>query len=258
MNSSHTPALIQILPILSFMNSQNDSFVWICSLDYSKQFYVSNTFADIWQRPSDILFDGERVDNWASTIIDDDVHRLKPIFYEQLQLENTLNPLRIYYRIELPNNKTRYITDYSFKLYNQQQQPVAMFGIGRMLSKTDWSEQFKILSNLNNTVLPTNFHNHKLDEVLLTLLKPQATPMHKYQLNTGTELIKLSKREAECLAKLLEGCNVKKIARFYDISPRTVETYLQQIRSKANCSSVLELICKTKNAEEILNLCDVK
>lgn len=54
--------------------------------------------------------------------------------------------------------------------------------------------------------------------------------------------VKLSAREQECLSYLLEFRSVKEIARLMDLSPRTIETHIQNMRSKSGASSKHELI----------------
>jgi DNA-binding CsgD family transcriptional regulator len=52
----------------------------------------------------------------------------------------------------------------------------------------------------------------------------------------------LSKRETECLRLTIKGCTAKKIARIINISYRTVEEYLTNIKIKVGASSKSELI----------------
>lgn len=54
----------------------------------------------------------------------------------------------------------------------------------------------------------------------------------------------LSKRQIECLYYLVKGMTAKETARIIGISHRTVECYLDNIKTKLNCSSRVELIEK--------------
>jgi len=56
--------------------------------------------------------------------------------------------------------------------------------------------------------------------------------------------INLSERQSECLFFLLRGKNVKEISQFLNLSPRTIEDYVNQLKLKFNCSSKGELIEK--------------
>jgi DNA-binding CsgD family transcriptional regulator len=55
---------------------------------------------------------------------------------------------------------------------------------------------------------------------------------------------KLSKRQLECLRYLMEGNSTKDIAKKLNLSPRTIEHYLDCIRKKFRCKSRVELIKK--------------
>ena len=57
-------------------------------------------------------------------------------------------------------------------------------------------------------------------------------------------MLPLSKREAECLRHLLHGKTCKGIANILEISAKTVEYYLAQLKQKFNCYSKAELIEK--------------
>lgn len=54
----------------------------------------------------------------------------------------------------------------------------------------------------------------------------------------------LSPREQECLALLLKGYTVKMIAQTLQLSPRTIETYLESLKLKTNAHTKGELIRK--------------
>lgn len=58
---------------------------------------------------------------------------------------------------------------------------------------------------------------------------------------------KLSKREQECLGLYLKGETAKSIGEILDISNRTVESYLVNIKCKLNCENKTELIKKSKD-----------
>lgn len=68
----------------------------------------------------------------------------------------------------------------------------------------------------------------------------------RYCLSTGQKEFNLSWREVECLFYKSQGFTAKHIARNCDISPRTVETYLNNIRIKSGLATVNQLIylCK--------------
>lgn len=56
--------------------------------------------------------------------------------------------------------------------------------------------------------------------------------------------IDLTQREQQCLLHALKGLTAKRIAKLINISHRTVETHLENIRRKYGCSNKLELLAK--------------
>ncbi|MBS0350625.1 MAG: helix-turn-helix transcriptional regulator [Proteobacteria bacterium] len=52
----------------------------------------------------------------------------------------------------------------------------------------------------------------------------------------------LSQRELECFFYLIRGKTAKSIAKMLGISYRTVETHIDHLKNKLNCSSKTELI----------------
>lgn len=55
-------------------------------------------------------------------------------------------------------------------------------------------------------------------------------------------LSKLSKRESECIFYILRGMTTKQMADVMNLSPRTVEGYLLNIRNKLDCKNRYEII----------------
>jgi DNA-binding CsgD family transcriptional regulator len=70
----------------------------------------------------------------------------------------------------------------------------------------------------------------------------QNTALTKKSLNVGDKLITLSKREAECLEGLALGKSMKEIGKLLDLSPRTIEFYLNNIKDKTGIRSKEEII----------------
>lgn len=65
-----------------------------------------------------------------------------------------------------------------------------------------------------------------------------------YRLANQTDTFKLSKREMECLYYLLRGKTAKQIARTLDLSFRTIEAYIRNIKLKFTCDNKSQLIEK--------------
>jgi DNA-binding CsgD family transcriptional regulator len=71
-----------------------------------------------------------------------------------------------------------------------------------------------------------------------------------YYINHNGKLISLTKREAECIQLLKQGLSAKQTAYTLQISVRTVESYLNNLKRKAHCHSKLALLAKIKNSDE--------
>ncbi|GAB4393502.1 MAG: FxSxx-COOH system tetratricopeptide repeat protein [Gammaproteobacteria bacterium] len=77
----------------------------------------------------------------------------------------------------------------------------------------------------------------------LTRLKPsKSASKNKIIIHTQGRLISISKREQECLEQLMEGCGTKAIASKLNISARTVETHLDNLRDKFKAKTRVELV----------------
>jgi DNA-binding CsgD family transcriptional regulator len=51
-----------------------------------------------------------------------------------------------------------------------------------------------------------------------------------------------TKREAECMVLLLRGKTINSVANILKLSPRTVEYYIKNMKSKLGCRTKFELI----------------
>lgn len=81
----------------------------------------------------------------------------------------------------------------------------------------------------------------------------KTTRIHKYIFD-DKELngIKLTNREIDCITCLLNNKTATQTAQFMNISQRTVESYLENIKTKFNCHSKSELYIKLKQHPLIL------
>lgn len=90
------------------------------------------------------------------------------------------------------------------------------------------------------------------DDVTKKLLEIFKIP-DTYQININNISINLSRREAQCLHYLHQGKTAKEIAKILDISHRTIEIYLDQVRFKTASKNRVELISKI-NKSQLENL----
>lgn len=95
----------------------------------------------------------------------------------------------------------------------------------------------------------------------LNIMPPSILALIKQQnvaLNDQTGLINVSVkhknisqhltlRESDCVKLLLKGHKFKEIANIMNLSPRTIETHINNIKTKLNCRDKAELIIKLKD-----------
>jgi len=75
----------------------------------------------------------------------------------------------------------------------------------------------------------------------------KSTRIYKYTFESGEQKgIKLSDREIDCIIHLLNNKTGKQTAKEMRISPRTVEHYLDNIRTKFDCNTKSDLFVKLK------------
>lgn len=77
----------------------------------------------------------------------------------------------------------------------------------------------------------------------ITDVKQTSFIMDKNFATTTHHNIQLTNRESETLFLLMRGKTVKEVASYLQLSFRTVEQYVEQLRNKFNCKSKSELIC---------------
>ena len=54
----------------------------------------------------------------------------------------------------------------------------------------------------------------------------------------------LTHQEAKCMLHILRGCTIVKTAQLMDLSDRTVESYLKNIKNKLGVKTKAQLICE--------------
>jgi DNA-binding CsgD family transcriptional regulator len=93
----------------------------------------------------------------------------------------------------------------------------------------------KIISHEKYLILPEKFFRHTFDYDLAQL-DTENKPL------SSEPSIDFTPRELDCIVLLMQGYTFKMIASKLGISPRTVETYIENIKQKTGCFSKGELI----------------
>jgi DNA-binding CsgD family transcriptional regulator len=93
-------------------------------------------------------------------------------------------------------------------------------------------------------VLGISYHlaEYNIKEAL-PALSDSNIPLEKFSLESISNF-SLSRQQIECLLWLIKGMTIKQIAKKMNLSPRTIESYLEVIKKKLHCSSRTELIEK--------------
>lgn len=85
--------------------------------------------------------------------------------------------------------------------------------------------------------------NQNLLEVTQLLIKSDISGQtHYYSIGKENNKFLLTNRESECLFYLIRGKSAKSIAKILNISFRTVEVYLENLKIKFNCKTKSDLI----------------
>ncbi|MBL0941449.1 MAG: helix-turn-helix transcriptional regulator [Alphaproteobacteria bacterium] len=66
----------------------------------------------------------------------------------------------------------------------------------------------------------------------------------KLSFGVASEKCMITRQEVRCLAHLATGKSIKEVALLIRISPRTVESYIENLKNKTGCSRTTELINK--------------
>lgn len=132
----------------------------------------------------------------------------------------------------VPISKSIILTVQSIKspIQDKKGETIGIFGQVNLLTMNNSLEKvlaaIRVLDQKNNTL----FHGNNIQ--------------HSYKISHYPASLKLTSRETECLFLLVSGKSAKEMAKFLEISPRTVEYYIENIKSKLCVSSRSEIIEK--------------
>jgi DNA-binding CsgD family transcriptional regulator len=121
-----------------------------------------------------------------------------------------------------PNKAPTIMISHKMPLKNKAGKVIAVFGTSTPLEN--------LLSNGSESFSPFQ----EIQATLISFLLPQKINQVKI----------LSKREKECLQYLTRGMTAKQIARILNLSPRTIEFYIENMKNKLECHNRIELVAK--------------
>lgn len=229
--------------LFSFLNNLEGVVFWACTPDYKKQLYVNDSYETIWGRPKEELQNNFGV--WAQTLVTDDLLKNMNEFKRRMIAPGASS---MGFRVARPDNELRYIKNTSFTLYDKDNNPSIILGVDESLNAQHW-EQWLTKSDPNaQTPFLNEFISVLQKEGGLQLANPEPEPrpivLQDNIIYVMNEPVKLTKRECQCLKLALMGKSAKQTAYELDISVRTVEIHIDNVRRKANCRTKYELISK--------------
>lgn len=230
--------------------NQSSTVCWMRSLDYQRQLYISPNFETIFGGTCESLY--EHPESWNDFLLPiDSTEITETIDHRTSNIMINDGNNHMFFRIGSPDGGVRYIRDWSLLIHNTAGDPIAIAGIGENLSPEHWYTSLQKNKNSKKSQLPCGL---TLNDIIEKEAAYQSVSLDCNQKKTNDDIkrvdcikvnnltIPLSKREADCLYHLRLGKSAKETARDLFISPRTVETHLDNIKQKAYVRTKLELI----------------
>lgn len=96
------------------------------------------------------------------------------------------------------------------------------------------------------------FKNNNKEQYKEQVKKKRNKPSF-YYLGKKHHSVYFTQREAECMTAMISEKTNIKIGAKLNLSPRTVEFYLQNMKKKVGCRTKKELLCKVLDSEFFFN-----
>lgn len=231
------------------MTKKTGLIFWIRSLDFNQQLYVSSNYQNYWGMNCETLY--QYPHSWKETLIAADREGIENRLFQRAQAAAESKILSfedtLLFRIHKPYNKSiTYIRDKAFRLTNKEHQTVAIAGISMPVEENLWQamveKQEKEQSSIEQGFI------HFIQDVLKLFPQPLYNPPapinspNKYHVFFEQKTYKLTLREAQCLYYSSHGHSAKQIAKELNLSYRTIEAYLENIKIKLKCRNKLHLL----------------
>lgn len=187
---------------------------------------------------------------------------LEPGIYVAAYLENQpsqhkiRNELRNYFNVDhmvhVIEKNSRYDDMFSFATTPENYQMVNQF-INNIdvvkhfirYFKEQSAAQMKQANKIHYSLEHFDLNIEEQSTVCKTVSKEEffnAAQIKKLHIATELGQVCISKREHECLKYSVMNYTLKEIAKFLNLSPRTVETYINNVKAKFNCNTRADLI----------------
>ncbi|MBX9585803.1 MAG: LuxR C-terminal-related transcriptional regulator [Gammaproteobacteria bacterium] len=230
--------------------NQSNTICWMRSLDYKRQLYISPNFETIFGDPASKLY--EHPESWNNYLLPIDSSTINQTISSRLN-NLTINDgnNHMFFRIGSPDGNVHYLRDWSILICNKLGEAIAIAGVGEKISPEQWYTLVQSSNKNSPTLLPGGvslndiLHNEaKLQSISIDIDHNQVQPAIKNVncIRVNNITVPLSKREADCLYHLRLGHSAKETGKILFISPRTVETHIENIKQKACVKTKLELL----------------
>lgn len=234
--------------------ADQDSLVsWIRTVDYKTQLYIDKNFENVWSRSCELIINNPFTFN-DFLLAEDHEDVVTQISSRNKQYESG----EVIFRIVRPDGELRWIKDTTYYLFDKHNTAYSVVGIAESINPDRWhairqqhklgkqtiSEPSAFEAALIDLLKNTNRFSSKRHQEEDDDIPESLDGLFNFYLNGKT--ITLSKRETDCLRCLITGMTAKETAKTLCISPRTVETYLDNMKSKTKSANKFELISKLK------------
>lgn len=243
-NEKITPQLFNGL--FSFFNYLDTVVLWISSANYQRQLYINNAYEKVWKTSKEELQTHPEI--WIDTLIPEDANLIMPELAQRSKIGNRNSTVS--FRIHQPNGETLWLKSTGFTLVDENNNPTLIAGVDEYIQPTEGIKLQKQgpIVHTQHSPLTQDFLSIIQKELQLYPKNhsPNPTNNPKSIIINGKN-ISISPREAECLNHLTKGLSAKQTAYIMQLSTRTVEAYLNNLRKKTQVRTKIELLGKIQN-----------
>lgn len=201
---------------------------WVSQLDYQEHLFVSEGFKQLWGANHTVMYDHPTY--FDSRLISEPIDS----FWQKcLVRHNEQSKGSVLFQIKNEQGEMRWVKDRFMTLYDAKGQPLAAAGIAM-----DVTEQMDLVND-ERRLQQVNAQHHDLKSHYTELLKDKLNILAQQKYQHQPEL---TTREKQCLLHLSKGLSARETADILNISRRTVEKHLDNVKLKFNCSKKVELM----------------
>lgn len=237
----------QLIKDLSSLDQNADIVYWIRDREMTTQIYQGSNFAKIWERDPELVLKYPML--WLDFLEPDG----KESYMQQFQARHDQgykDPEQNFaiYRIVTPSDAKKSIIDHCILCIDHLSRQYIV-GMAKQVNNDYWQEVY------NENLCPWNDADIKLEQEYHSLLNKSygltkleicefdQPELQQFCANVIREKnYNFTAREFEALYYLCLGQTAKEVAKIMQISPRTVESFVEQIVNKTELPNKLKII----------------